>query len=421
MHGRFDFNSRAIPLLFTAGAVLMLFSGCQPLRLQTRTDLGNAQINGAAVSPVPAQPGRLRRESTISGESPKLRTTREQNTQPSAFDPSPILPVSAEESDPPDELESWFPRRNFKQPGRSSRPADDESPFAQGLGSPINGDSPLFAPPGSDSREKDSVVSLLPADDASVGAEEPTFFDGDDRPLDAADPHAISFKEDVKQLPWMLWNDNLALYTWNNAVILGVAAGGAVAVRDNLDQRVRAETAEHPLRWGEGSVVLRQFGEYTVQVPALAAVYAVSLWTDDECCLHEFSKSAISAYALSAMYTVAIKGITNTSRPTTEFQHGRYGFPSYHASSTFSLAAVVDEYYGWQWGVPAYVMAGLVGWSRIDQREHDLSDVLFGAVLGVVVGKTVAAVHLERYSNLRVTPYFDPVTRASGVTVDTKF
>jgi membrane-associated phospholipid phosphatase len=121
------------------------------------------------------------------------------------------------------------------------------------------------------------------------------------------------------------------------------------------------------------------------------------------------------------MYTVAIKGITNTSRPTNQFEHGRYGFPSYHASSTFSLAAVVDEYYGWQWGVPAYVMAGLVGWSRIDQREHDLSDVLFGAVLGVVVGKTVAACHIERYSNLRVTPYVDPATRTSGVTVDTKF
>ena len=332
---------------------------------------------------------------------------------------SSILLVAAESPAPADELESWFPGRVFNQPGRLPRRRDGESPFAHGLSSPIDDDSPLF--PARDKGDDDNVTRLLCENDPAPENDEPWAFDDSAYRPDGRDANVISFKEDVKQLPWMLWNDNLALYTWNNALILGVAAGGAVAVRDNLDQRVRAETAEHPLRWGEGSVVLRQFGEYTVQVPALAAVYAISLWTDDECCLHEFSKTAISAYALSAMYTVIIKGITNTSRPTTQFEHGHYGFPSYHASSTFCLAAVVDEYYGWQWGVPMYVLGGLVGWSRIDQREHDLSDVLFGAVLGVVVGKTVAAVHMERYSNLRVTPYFDPATRTSGISVDTKF
>ncbi len=420
MRGRFKYLSRALPLLLTAGSLLLPFSGCQPLRVQTRSD-SRLSVRDLAVAAEPSSDSPCLPFSlspclqSTSGSTPK------RNTQPVASNSSPIIRLASADSDSADDLESWFPRRNFNQPGRSSRPRDGESPFAQGLGSPVNDNSPLFPSHDGNSGDNDSVVSLLPADEASADDDEPSFLNSDNRPFDSADPQTISFKEDVKQLPWMLWNDNLALYTWGNAVILGVAAGGAVAVRDNLDQRVRADTAAHPLRWGEGSVVLRQFGEYTVQVPALAAVYAVSLWTDDECCLHEFSKSAISAYALSAMYTVAIKGITNTSRPTNQFQHGHYGFPSYHASSTFSLAAVVDEYYGWQWGVPAYVMAGLVGWSRIDQREHDLSDVLFGAVLGVVVGKTVAAVHIERYSNLRVTPYFDPATRASGVTVDTKF
>jgi membrane-associated phospholipid phosphatase len=155
-------------------------------------------------------------------------------------------------------------------------------------------------------------------------------------------------------------------------------------------------------------------------VPVLAGVYVASVWTENDK-LHEFSKAAISAYGLSAIYTVAIKGVTNTSRPTNEFQGGRYGFPSYHTASTFSLAAVIDEYYGWQAGVPAYVLAGLVGWSRIDQREHDLSDVVFGSVLGFVVGKTVAAAHLERHSNFQITPYYDPANRGAGVTVETKF
>jgi hypothetical protein len=235
-----------------------------------------------------------------------------------------------------------------------------------------------------------------------------------------ADYPLISFRQDACELPAMLWNDTLSLFTWKNALVLGAAAGGAVAIRDNADQPVRRETAEHPLRWGEGSKVLRQFGEYTYQVPVFAGVYALSLWIDDEH-LHEFSKAVISAYAINAVITVSIKGITNTQRPSNEFENGHYGFPSYHSSSTFAIAAIVDEYYGWPLGLPSYVLAGLVGWSRIDQREHDLSDVLFGSVLGFVIGKTVACAHLERNSNITVLPYYDPVCRTSGVSFEKRY
>jgi hypothetical protein len=38
-----------------------------------------------------------------------------------------------------------------------------------------------------------------------------------------------------------------------------------------------------------------------------------------------------------------------------------------------------------------------------------------------VIGKTVAATHLERYSGFKVTPYYDPGTRTSGVTAETRF
>ena len=170
--------------------------------------------------------------------------------------------------------------------------------------------------------------------------EHPTFAGGDDASPDDAEPSTISWRTDFKEVPSMLWYDNLSLYNWHNAIVLGVAAGGAVATRDNLDQRVRRETAENPLRWGEGSVVLRQFGEFAYQVPFLAGVYGLGLCCEDDK-LHEFSKAAISAYTLSAVYTVAIKGITNTQRPTTQFENGHYGFPSYHSSSTLDRKSVV--------------------------------------------------------------------------------
>jgi hypothetical protein len=231
---------------------------------------------------------------------------------------------------------------------------------------------------------------------------------------------AIDWRADARGLFPMLWADTKSLFNWRSGIALGAAAGGAVAIRENLDGRVREHTARNPLRWGEGSEVLRQFGEFQYQVPVIAGVYGMSLWTEDEH-LHEFSLSLISAYTLSAASTVAIKGITNTQRHTDAYQNGEYGFPSFHTSSTFSIAAVADEYYGWKVGVPAYVLAGLVGWSRIDQREHDLSDVVFGAALGFVIGKTVSAAHIERHSGMQVMPYYDPVQQTSGVQFEKRY
>lgn len=41
-------------------------------------------------------------------------------------------------------------------------------------------------------------------------------------------------------------------------------------------------------------------------------------------------------------------------------------------------------------------MTGIVDWSRIDQREHDLSDMFFGAARKFFIGRSVVAAHNER-------------------------
>jgi hypothetical protein len=281
------------------------------------------------------------------------------------------------------------------------------------------GDSDL-EPTRLDETEEDSDGLF---DDEETGPEaDPIFGDGDESFVDtdelSEDPFTL--REDFLELCPTLFCDAVSCFTWTNALILGVSAGGAIAIREHLDGDVRAYTAEHPLRWSEGSQVLRQFGEFSYQVPALFAVYGWSLWSQDEH-MHEFSKAVISAYAISAVTTVAIKGMTDTHRPTDQFQDGKYGFPSYHTASTFAIAAVADEYYGWPVGLPCYVLAGLVGWSRIDQREHDLSDVVFGSILGFVIGKSVAAAHMDGITGCQITPYYDPATRALGATFHKRF
>ena len=130
-------------------------------------------------------------------------------------------------------------------------------------------------------------------------------------------------------------------------MVLGIGAGVSLGLREDADGEVRAWTARSPDRWGDGSLVLRQFGEFKWQVPVLLGGYSLSLWRQDDS-LHEFFRSTISAYTLTSLTTVAIKGITDTQRPSNEFEDGRFGFPSFHASSTFAIAANIETWYGWQ-------------------------------------------------------------------------
>jgi PAP2 superfamily len=230
----------------------------------------------------------------------------------------------------------------------------------------------------------------------------------------------FSFRDDLRQMLPTLRDDALSIVNWKNAFILGGAAGAALALREEADGEVRRYVAERPLRWGNSSRVFRQFGEYTYQTPVLAGLYGYSLWTQDEE-LHNFSSALISAYSITSVTNTTIKVIADTGRPTDRFENGRFGFPSFHTASTFSMAGVIDEYYGWKAGLPAYAVATLVGLSRIDQREHDLSDVVFGSVLGLVIGKTVAAAHRDRESGVSITPWYDPASDTGGVQIDKSF
>lgn len=214
-----------------------------------------------------------------------------------------------------------------------------------------------------------------------------------------------------------LGDDAVGATNWNNAAILGVALGGALGVRNNLDNDVRESVARDPLRWGDGSRRLGNVGEPQYQAAGLAIMYGISHRYGNER-LGETADSLFSALTLTGVTTLAIKGIANTDRPSDEWNGGEYGFPSYHTASTFAIAAVLDDYYGPRVGLPAFAVAGLVGWSRIDERDHDLSDVLFGAALGYVIGKSVSGRQLRGDGRVRLLPYVHPTEGSGGLILD---
>ncbi len=230
----------------------------------------------------------------------------------------------------------------------------------------------------------------------------------------------FTFRDDLHNFCPMLWEDTKQLINWRNGLYLGVALGGSLALRDSVDDKVRENTARHKLRWGNFSRAMEDVGSIEYQIPVVAGLYSYSLYKDNPK-LHSFSQSLISAMTINGLTTVTIKAIANTDRPSDDYNDGEMGFPSYHTSSMFTFASVVDEYYGHWAGATAYTFAGLVGWSRIDQRHHDLSDVIFGAALGTIIGKGVAQFHQSGNCNYRVAPYIHPTSGGTGMMMDIRF
>ena len=77
-------------------------------------------------------------------------------------------------------------------------------------------------------------------------------------------------------------------------------------------------------------------------------------------------------------------------------------FPSGHTSSAFATASVLQHHFGWKAGVPSYVVATYVASSRMAHSRHFVSDVVFGAGIGIAAGRATTF-HL-RETTVQVVP-----------------
>ncbi|MDC6390583.1 phosphatase PAP2 family protein [Maribacter sp. PR1] len=110
-------------------------------------------------------------------------------------------------------------------------------------------------------------------------------------------------------------------------------------------------------------------------IPALA-MGSTFIWQDGQKGTYQFSKALTGTLAV----TYGLKLVINKERPNKE---NNYSFPSGHTSVAFASAAFVQKRYGWEYGIPAYLLAGYVGYTRIKATKHDGWDVLAGAAIGI--------------------------------------
>lgn len=93
----------------------------------------------------------------------------------------------------------------------------------------------------------------------------------------------------------------------------------------------------------------------------------------------------VRANLVAQTLTSAVKLSVRRARP----DGTQFSFPSGHTSVSFATATVLQRHLGWKAGVPAYAMATYVATSRVQDKRHFLSDVAFGAAIGIVAGRTV--------------------------------
>ena len=177
---------------------------------------------------------------------------------------------------------------------------------------------------------------------------------------------------DVKHLP-----------SKENLFWVGVGGGLALASHP-ADDNVNAYFLEHDSA-KNFFVVGKYLGELYTLLPAAVTVYAVGRAKDRPKVSH-VGMDLIQALAINEALVQTLKYTTRRERPDGS---GNNSFPSGHAADTFAFATALERHLGWKGAVPAYLFSSYVAISRLPDNKHWLSDVVFGASVGIIAGRTV--------------------------------
>ena len=217
----------------------------------------------------------------------------------------------------------------------------------------------------------------------------------------------------MRRLPANLGWSAAGVFNKDNLVPF-LAGGAATGIASIWDEDVRREASAND--WGESLE--------TAGGPLWSSVFVAGMFTAGRFShgtrFRPMTYDMLDAAIVNLAYTELIKVAVGRERPNGQDEKS---FPSGHTSNAFALAAVAERHCGWKLGVPAYLAAGLIGVSRIQQDKHYLSDVVAGASLGYIVGRTVVRVNgrpldeAVRGASIQVSPILGRDVRGVRVAV----
>jgi hypothetical protein len=179
--------------------------------------------------------------------------------------------------------------------------------------------------------------------------------------------------EDIKHLPEM-----------QNVYIAAIGGGLALAAHP-ADQSFDAHLLSHYDTVNAAFAPGKYLGDTPVQIAFSVGTYAVGRLRDQPKVAH-LGMDLLQAQIMTELLVEPIKFAVGRQRPDGS---DHQSFPSGHAAVTFATATVIERHLGWRKSVLAYAIASYVAMSRIHDDRHYLSDVIFGAAVGTIAGRTV--------------------------------
>jgi membrane-associated phospholipid phosphatase len=179
--------------------------------------------------------------------------------------------------------------------------------------------------------------------------------------------------EDLKHLPAL---PNL---------YIAAVGGGLAAAAHPADQSFNAKLLSHYDGVNTAFAPGKYLGNTPEQVALSLGTYAFGRLRDQPKVAH-LGMDLLQAQIMSEILIEPLKFATHRLRPDGS---NHQSFPSGHAAVTFAAATVIERHLGWRNSILGYTIASYVAMSRIHDNRHYLSDVIFGAAVGAIAGRTV--------------------------------
>lgn len=164
-----------------------------------------------------------------------------------------------------------------------------------------------------------------------------------------------------------------------------LTGGGLAAAVHPVDDSFNTRLRSHYRLVNRAFAPAKYYGGTEEQIALSLGVYAFGRAFDKPKVSH-LGMDLLRAQAISELLVQPTKLVTRRERPNGA---NARSFPSGHAAATFAAATVIERHLGWKKSLLGYAIASYVAASRLHDNVHYLSDVVFGAAVGTIAGRTV--------------------------------
>lgn len=182
------------------------------------------------------------------------------------------------------------------------------------------------------------------------------------------------------------------------------AVVGTALVLYTQDERIKQALQANRRPFLDGMARFgNSLGDGYIMVPLLMGALGTSTLLNDGK-LRSSTLLAFQSASISALWVHTLKVTCQRHRPNTGSPYNRWDGPKWppkhlsfcsgHTGLAFSIAAAYSKYYGtWKVALPAYLLASLTGFARMNDNKHWATDVLVGAWIGISTAESLMRLH----------------------------